>query len=426
MKFLHFFLTILFFFCACKSDASVTGIYLSQNNATLTVGSKLDLEVTIFPEDATDKRVIWKSSAPAIASVTVYGQITAIAPGTTVVTVTTNDGNKTAECKITVLQPISESNPAIITGYIPEYRINIATPGDLSYLGIPDRVYFFGIYPTSSGEWQLFSSISPKVNIVRAVMRDEQELFVVAGGGASATPNMHVMGNDASKREAYAEALVNYAHQNNFDGIDIDWETDWSKSPAQKVNKVAYVDLMTRIRNKMSALPESTRVKKLTTALATQNDSRELGLAVVNIVDQINVMVYDVYGTQAEGYPHAPISMFKTGLENYVNAGIPKQKILGGVPFYGGNKTVSPTQHKAYRDIYNEAYPSLTESMNVWNNFAFNGADLIREKIRYVISNGYAGMMIWELYQDTPYENELSLLRAMKQAVNEMNKYKNE
>lgn len=175
----------------------------------------------------------------------------------------------------------------------------------------------------------------------------------------------------------------------------------------------------------MNTLPESTRVKKLTTALATQSDSRELGLAVVNIVDQISVMVYDVYGTQAEGYPHAPISMFKTGLENYVTAGIPKQKILGGVPFYGGNRTVSPTQHKAYRDIYNEAYPSLTASMNVWNNFAFNGVDLIREKTSYVVSNDYAGMMIWELYQDTPYDNELSLLRAMRQVVDESNKSKN-
>lgn len=394
-------------------------IYLNQNDVTLTVGDKLDLEATIIPKDATDKTVSWKSNKPAIASVTDIGQVTAVAPGTAVITVTTQDGNKTADCKITVVSPVSESNPIIITGYMPEYRINIATPGDLSYLSVPDRIYFFGIYPTASGEWQLFSSITAKVNIVRTAMREGQELFVVAGGGGGATPNMHVMGNNAAKREAYAEALVNYAHQNNFDGIDIDWETDWSKSPAEKVNKEAYVDLMTRIRNKMNALPGTTRVKKLTTALSTQSDSRELGLAVGNIVDQINVMVYDVYGTQAEGYPHAPMPMFKSGLENYVNAGLPKDKLLGGVPFYGGNRTVSPAQQKPYKDIYSEAYPSLTASMNSWNNFSFNGVDLIREKTGYVIHNDFSGMMIWDLTQDIAYNNELSLLRAMRQVVDE-------
>lgn len=305
----------------------------------------------------------------------------------------------------------------ILTGYIPAYKINTASPGDLSYLQIPDRIYFFGIYPSAAGAWQVSADIPPKLDIVRAAMKKGQELFVVAGGGASATPNMHVMGTDEAKREAYAQALVSYAHQNQFDGIDIDWETDWSKSPFVRVGKDDFVDLLTRVRNKMNALPPDTRVKKLTTALATQSDSRELGHAVSDLVDQINVMVYDVYGTQAEGYPHAPLSIFQAALENYANAGVPKRKLLGGVPFYGGNKTVSPTQTKSYRDIYYGASPAIIPSMNSSDNFAFNGVDLIKAKTLFVTSGDYAGMMIWEFSQDIPSDNNLSLLKAMREAL---------
>lgn len=432
MRISFFFFITFCLVCSCNSHIAVTSVYLVPGKASMNIGDTLLLEVVIFPEDATYKTVSFKSNKPDIASVDSKGQVTAVANGTVVITASCiEDEDISSECIITVLSSMSdkETDPvpasAIITGYMPEYRINVTTPGDLSYLSIPDRIYFFGIYPTASGEWQLFSGINAKLNIVKSFMREGQELFVVAGGGGGATPNMHVMGNDPAKREAYAENLVNYAHQNNFDGIDMDWETDWSKSPAQRVNKDAFVDLITRIRNKMNDLPASTRVKKLTTALATQSDSRELGLAVVSIIDQINVMVYDVYGTQAEGYSHAPMSMFKTGLENYVNAGIPKNKILGGVPFYGGNRTVSPTQQKPYRDIYKEAYPAINASMNSWNNFSFNGVDLIREKTRFVVNNNYAGMMIWDLNQDIAYDNELSLLRAMRQVVDESNEPEN-
>ncbi|GHU99536.1 hypothetical protein FACS1894159_03730 [Bacteroidia bacterium] len=323
--------------------------------------------------------------------------------------------------------PVNPPNPPnppqqpkqIITGYIPDYTINVSSPGDLSYLQIPDRIYFFGNYPSETGEWQTRGNIAQRLAIVRVAMIQGQELFCVAGGGASATPSMHVMGRDPLKREAYATALVNYAHQNQFDGIDMDWETDWSKSPAVKVRVADFVDLITLIRTKMNALPSGTRVKKLTTALATQSDSRELGNAVKELIDQINVMVYDVYGSQAAGYPHAPMDLFTAAMENYVSAGVPKAKLLGGVPFYGGNKSVSPTQTKTYRELYYAASPAIIASTNSSNNFAFNGPDLIREKTRWVVDNDYAGMMIWELSQDIPSTSAMSLLRTMKNAISE-------
>lgn len=302
----------------------------------------------------------------------------------------------------------------IVAGYIPAYKIDPAQPGDLSYLGKPTRVYFFGIYPDAEGAWQLRAEIAPKLSVVRAAMSSSQELFVVAGGGASATPNMHVMGRDAAKREAYATALVEYAHRNNFDGIDMDWETDWSKSPAMYVAQEDFVDLMTRIRTKMNALPATTKVKKLSAALGSREDSREMAYAVRDIVDQVNVMIYDVYGSEAEGYPHAPLEMFQQRLEAFAARGIPKSKLLGGVPFYGGDRSKSVEATLDYKSICKAAGGKITPAMNRYDGYAFNGVDLIAAKSKYIVDNGYGGIMIWELAQDVAYSDPLSLLRSIK------------
>lgn len=89
---------------------AVTGIALSQDTATLTVGGDpLTLTETVSPENASNTEVTWTSSNPEIATVD-KGTVTAVAVGETTVTVSSVDGNYTAECKITV----EESNPVEI------------------------------------------------------------------------------------------------------------------------------------------------------------------------------------------------------------------------------------------------------------------------------------------------------------------------
>ena len=81
----------------------VTGIKLNKNTLQMEVEDKSNLEATINPDNATDKTVTWKSSDPSIASVSDTGIITALKEGTVTITVTTADGNYTAECKVTVI-----------------------------------------------------------------------------------------------------------------------------------------------------------------------------------------------------------------------------------------------------------------------------------------------------------------------------------
>ncbi|WP_422448713.1 S-layer homology domain-containing protein [Thermoanaerobacterium sp. DL9XJH110] len=88
----------------------VTGVRLDTSSLTLKVGQTRTLKATVYPEDAADKRVTWKSSNSAVASVGAGGLVTARAAGTAVITVTTVDGNKTDTCNVTVTEDGGESS----------------------------------------------------------------------------------------------------------------------------------------------------------------------------------------------------------------------------------------------------------------------------------------------------------------------------
>ena len=90
----------------------VTGITLDRKQVTLKEGATVTLVPTVYPEDATNKKVSWSSGDVAIATVE-DGKVTAIKAGTTAIIAATEDGGKTAMCSVVV-----ESNlaPAVTVG----------------------------------------------------------------------------------------------------------------------------------------------------------------------------------------------------------------------------------------------------------------------------------------------------------------------
>ena len=84
----------------------VEGISLNQSTTTLYEGDSLSLTATISPSNATNKNVSWKSSNTSVATVS-NGNVTAVKAGTTTITVTTEDGGKTATCNVTVIAKVA-------------------------------------------------------------------------------------------------------------------------------------------------------------------------------------------------------------------------------------------------------------------------------------------------------------------------------
>ena len=80
----------------------VTEVTLDKTELTLTEGEAETLTATVRPDNADNKKVTWSSDKTEIATVDGSGKVTAVKPGEAVITVTTEDGGKTATCKVTV------------------------------------------------------------------------------------------------------------------------------------------------------------------------------------------------------------------------------------------------------------------------------------------------------------------------------------
>jgi len=93
--------------CTVTVKVAVSSVSLNKTSLTLAVGDSYKLTATISPEDASNKDIGWTSSKPDIVSVD-NGVITAVSDGSSVITVNTADGNKTARCVVTVVKnPVS-------------------------------------------------------------------------------------------------------------------------------------------------------------------------------------------------------------------------------------------------------------------------------------------------------------------------------
>ena len=89
----------------------VSGVTLNKDSLSLGVGDSETLTATVAPANATNQNVTWASSAPSVATVDAAGKVTAVGAGTATITVTTQDGNHTATCTVTVRPDVPPANP---------------------------------------------------------------------------------------------------------------------------------------------------------------------------------------------------------------------------------------------------------------------------------------------------------------------------
>ena len=97
---------------------NVESVSLDRKTISMKVGENETLTATINPNDATNKNLIWDSSNESVLTVDQSGRIVAVSYGTSDVTVTSIDGNKTDICKVTVENveiPLTISSIADIT-----------------------------------------------------------------------------------------------------------------------------------------------------------------------------------------------------------------------------------------------------------------------------------------------------------------------
>lgn len=85
-------------------EIAVTGVTLLPAELSIEKGQTETLTATVAPSNATNQNLTWTSSKESVATVD-NGVVTAVAAGKATITVTTEDGEFTATCAVTVTEP---------------------------------------------------------------------------------------------------------------------------------------------------------------------------------------------------------------------------------------------------------------------------------------------------------------------------------
>lgn len=106
------------------SDVNVISISINQSRLQLKTGQETQLKVTVQPSNATNKKVEWKSTNTAVATVDANGKVHATGPGECLIYATSLDGGKSTFSTVTV-----ENKEVPITG------ISFSTSGYTMHVG---------------------------------------------------------------------------------------------------------------------------------------------------------------------------------------------------------------------------------------------------------------------------------------------------
>ena len=147
--------------CAITVFQPVKGVSLNKTAATIALGANEQLTATFEPYNASNHAVTWSSSNVAVATVNSSGLVTSVSSGTATITVTTQDGNKTATCAVTVNDlPITFTaltlDGGVKVALYSNVRLNLTFTG-----GIPTHVKVAESEAAlNSATWQAYNAAS--------------------------------------------------------------------------------------------------------------------------------------------------------------------------------------------------------------------------------------------------------------------------
>ncbi len=286
--------------------------------------------------------------------------------------------------------PIPASTPPppfAVIGYLPDYRDANANWGSR----LTDIIYF-SAEPRADGTLdasRLNENVLGKLHEMQA--RFGMRLLLSIGGWQR-SDGFAAMTSQVGTRSHFVESLAEYIHANKLNGADFDWEFPQDETQFQD-----YILLLQEVQANFQP-------KGLLLSVALSPDF-EFPLAPFAVVDRIHVMSYD------RGPRHSTYTQAVADLNTFVSAGLPKEKLVLGVPFYG--REIANTENAySYADIVEKFHPM--PALDEMSGIFFNGIQTIQRKTCYARQNGFGGVMIWELGQDTA--DSSSLLQAIQRS----------
>jgi chitinase len=289
-----------------------------------------------------------------------------------------------------------------------------------------------------------------------ALKRDNPQLTVlVSVGGWLWSGGFSDMALTKESRAVFIDSVAAFVTRYDLDGLDIDWEFPGMAGFTQRFrseDKQNYTLLVKDLRARFDSIGKKTH-RRLCITVATGATSdflehTEMG-EVQKYVDTVNLMAYDYYepGDQKITGNHAPLFVNPAdprgisadrSVREYEQAGVPAEKLVLGVPFYGhvwGH--VSPVNNGLFQpgervpNVFAK-YGAVVTTMlghgytRYWDAAAsvpylynaekqifvsYEDPESLALKCKYVRDHHLAGMMFWD-YSGDPSGALLSAIDA--------------
>ncbi len=267
---------------------------------------------------------------------------------------------------------------------------------------------------------------------------------LVSVGGWLWSTNFSDMVQTEESRQVFEDSVMEFLAQYNLDGLDIDWEypgMPGAGHPFRAEDKQNFTALLRELRGRFDAYVRRTgRRLYLTVAMGSSDDviAHTEMRKVARYVDTVNLMTYDYYeaGSDPTTGHHAPLyanpadpkkASSDDSVKAYEKAGVPAEKILLGVPFYGREWGEVPDQNhglfqpgKAVHGA-NAQYSTIATDMlghgftRYWDAAAnapylynagqqifvsYEDPESLKVKCKYIRDHKLGGMMFWEYSGD--------------------------
>jgi len=290
-----------------------------------------------------------------------------------------------------------------VIGYIPNWIDLNAFSNSIQYNKLTHINIAFE-NPDANGN---LTFLTANNTIIQTAHANNVKVFVSIGGGAisegGAIRDNFFNQMSAGNRASFVQKLTNYVIVHNFDGIDVDLE-----GPAINADYGSFIiDLATSLH---------ANNKQITAALSQGYGGANVPSYTFSYFDWINIMAYDATGPWNPSNPgqHSPYSLAVDQFNYWTGRGLPSNKAIIGVPFYGYGFGSSANQGISYADIVN-TYPGAENTDQVANTIYYNGIPTIKQKTTFAVQNA-GGVMIWQLAQDAT--GSKSLLSAINEVIN--------
>lgn len=342
------------------------------------------------------------------------------------------------------------ANKYIAAGYVSDWKLPEMTPEDLA------KLTHMNVAFGHVREDKICTDHLKNTHILEQIKRDYPELTIILSVGGWSAGGFSEAASTEEGRQRMAESAVRVVTEYAFDGVDLDWEypcygeAEIHSSPADKTN---FTLLLKTIREALDRKGvEDGRHYLLTIAAGADQyyiDGTEMD-KVQQYLDFVQLMTYDMRGGfQVLTGHHTNLytgtgDLFRISVDAsvrlFMQAGVPKEKIVIGAAFYSRVWNQVPNRNNGLYQMagttggYGPDFTKLAaEYINkngytrYWDEeacapYLFNGSSLIsyddeesiQHKCDYVKQSGVAGVMFWEYSCDDTHR----LLDAIYQGLN--------